>query len=549
MSIEQPTLVVEDLSVEILGHGHPVTGVSFEVGRGEMVGIVGESGSGKSMTLRSMSGLLPFGVRAQVAGSVTVAGTEVIGASGEPRRHQRVGGRAAFGYVFQEPLAALNPGFTIRRHLLEAMRPHGMLGSRGDRHERLVAALDEVRLPDPERVLRSHPHELSGGMRQRVVIALALLGRPHVLLADEPTTALDVTVAAEVLDLVQALQKSHALATVLVSHDLSLVAERCDRVIVMRAGEIVESASAQDIMRSPQHPYTQALLAATVDPFDPTLSRTQPDGEASTVLLSAEHLSVSYSRRRRGTEPVNAVDDVDVRVAAGEVLGVVGESGSGKSSLAKALAGMQSTSAGAVRLGERVVTTTHRDRSWLTGDVQMVFQDPYSSLNPRMTVQTAIQRALAIHQPALDRLGRTRAVHDLLDDVGLPQTFESRFPHELSGGQRQRVVVARALAAAPRVLLADEPTSALDVSVQAQILDLLRALVDERGLGMLLITHDFAAVRAIADRVIVMHKGRIVEAADVDALITSPQHPYTRRLLESVPSASRAGRLEDQEAS
>jgi len=534
------TLRVADLRVDLASGAQPVKGVSFDVRQGEMLGIVGESGSGKSMTLRAMSGLLPHGVRATVTGSVTVAGTELATASGLPPHHPRVGDRAAFGYVFQEPLAALNPGFTIRRHLLEALRAHGRLGDRSDRHDRLVAALADVRLPEPERVLRSHPHELSGGMRQRVVIALALIGRPHVLLADEPTTALDVTVAAEVLDLVQTLQREHSLTSVLVSHDLSLVAQRCDRVLVMYGGEIVESGAAADLMTSPQHPYTQRLLEATVDPFDPELRRTpDPEVESRAPLMTAGGVTVTYPARRRRQDPVVAVDGVDVAVRAGEVVAVVGESGSGKSSLAKALAGMQPVDDGDVRLGGRTVTTDRRDRTWLTGEVQMVFQDPYSALNPRMPVGTAIQRSLAIHQPALDAASRREEARRLLDDVGLPRSFEDRYPVELSGGQRQRVVVARALAAQPRVLLADEPTSALDVSVQAQLLALLRDLVDRRDLGMLLITHDFAAVRAIADRVVVMSRGRIVEAAPIDDLITTPTDPYTRRLLDAVPSARR----------
>lgn len=541
-----PLLRVDDLRVAIDGAGVPVRGVSFEVRSGEMLGIVGESGSGKSMTLRAISGLLPFGIDATVTGSAMVADSELLGARAR-RGRPIVDGRPAFGYVFQEPLAALNPGFTIRTHLYEAMRANGIRGSRKEMTDRIVAALDEVRLPDPAALLGKYPHELSGGMRQRVVIALALIGDPHVLLADEPTTALDVTVAAEVLDLVQTLQRTRSLATVLVSHDLSLIAERCGRVVVMKSGELVESGDADALLAQPQHPYTQLLLQATVDPFQPSpyigVPGVAPSVAASSggddALLRANDVTVRYGSPRRPAAQTVAVDGIDIAVGQGEVVGVVGESGSGKSSLIKAIAGMESMQQGSVAL-EGIPLEDDRDRARLTGNVQVVFQDPYSSLNPRMPIDVAVGRAVAIHESGLSRAERMTRTAQLLTDVGISPELHRRFPRELSGGQRQRVVIARALAASPRVLLADEPTSALDVSVQAQILMLLRRLVEERGIGIILITHDFAAVRAVADRVVVMQQGRIVEAAETDQLISAPQHPYTQRLLASVPSSSRA---------
>lgn len=614
-------LTVESLTVELLGRGYPVRDVAFEVGASKMLGIVGESGSGKSMTLRAIAGLLPHGVPSRVSGRAVVNGHDRLGDLSAGRVAERTP-RPTFGYVFQEPLAALNPGFTVRRHMTEVLRVTDPDLGGSDRHRRMLDALEEVRLPEPERVLRSYPHQLSGGMRQRVVIALALTGRPHVLLADEPTTALDVTVSSEILDLIEDLQRSHDLATVLVSHDLNLIAERCDTVSVMYAGRVVEQGSVNQISTAPAHPYTRALWRATVDPFAPPrvggaipgepprlgnespgcafaprcshatdICRNEtpalalvevevevggrhetgdrqrhraacwhwrhvierdlveeqplrmiPEPEGATAALEATGITVRYGRGD-SSNAVVAVDEVDLRVEPGEIVGIVGESGSGKSSLLRALAGMIPRAAGTVRV-DGVEIDEDTDRRWLTGRVQMIFQDPYSSLNPRMSVGSAVDRALRLHRDDVPKPERSRVVGDLLQSVGLPASFASRYPRELSGGQRQRVAVARALACRPRVLLADEPTSALDVSVQAQIIDLLADLVSKSDLAMVMITHDFAAVRAIAGRVMVMYQGRIVEAGPTDALISAPSDPYTRRLLAAVPNPSGVPRYE-----
>ena len=600
-------LEVRDLSIRFVDRDPVVRDVSFGVRAGEMLGLVGESGSGKTMSLLAILGLVD--PRAQVSGEIWFGGDRVSG--GESLRRLR--GRHV-ALVFQDPLSALNPSFTIGWQIEESLRLQRPDLSGAERRRRVYEVMDEVGLPQPRRLAGLFPHEFSGGMRQRALLALALAGDPEVLLADEPTTALDVTLAAEILDLLDGLRRLRTLGVILVSHDLNLVASRCDRVVVMYAGVVVETARAASIFSTPAHPYTRALLRATVDPFvdavlppgsaaDPLdalpgvvgcpfalrcpysaeVCRTEllslaavgaddepsfllppavrhpnrvignspagqslPQAHSGTAVLAARGVSVAYrtiepGRFRSVSRTFDAVADVTLEIEAGERVAVVGESGSGKSTLGRALVGLQPIRKGRIEFsGREVRLTDRRAVADLRRHVQIVFQDPYSSLNPRMSVGTALDRVFRITTD-LGQRDRTRLVLELLESVGLSISLSGRYPHQLSGGQRQRVAIARALAGGPSVLVADEPTSSLDVSVQAQILSLLDRIVRERHLAVIFVTHDFGVVRAMAERVAVMHLGKIVEEGPVGSVIADPRHPYTRALLSAVPSPSRRG--------
>ena len=541
-----PLLEVQHLDVAFpRGHGWlpVVRDVSLTIRRGETLGLVGESGSGKTLTALSVLRLVP--PQARVQGSIRLDGEDLL-ALPETALRQVRGGR--IGVVFQEPMTSLNPTYTIGFQIAEAVRAHRR-ASRREALDEAVRLLDMVALPDARRRLRDYPHQLSGGQRQRVMIAMALASRPDLLLADEPTTALDVTLQAQILELLQRLQRELGLAVLLITHDLAVVAETCDRVAVMSDGQLVEEADAADLFRAPAHPYTQALLAAVPRlgrvPARGALPPAGDTGERGEALVEIQRLRKEYPVRRglfqRRLGTVRALDGVDLDVRRGECLALVGESGSGKTTLGRCMVRLVEPTSGRVRFdGEDLTALAPRGLRRRRRRFQMVFQDPYGSLDPRQRVGEIVAEPLAVHgvqgrQERRHRRQRRQRVEELLDQVGLPAVMAERFPHELSGGQRQRVGIARALAPGPDLLVADEPISALDVTVRAQILDLLAGLRQRLGLTLVLIAHDLAAVEQVADRVAVMYLGRVVELGSREAVFARPLHPYTASLLSAVP--------------
>ncbi len=543
-------LDIRDLTLDLPNGTRLLHGISLSVAAGETVGLVGESGSGKSLTARTVLGLLPD--RATTAGTVVLDGTDVLAAPGAQLRQLR---RRGAGMIFQDPRAGINPMRTIGDHLTESLRlAEGW--SAADARARALELLGAVRLPRPEDHLRQFPHEFSGGMLQRVMIAGALTTSPQLLVCDEPTTALDVTTQAEIIGVLTEQRASRGMGMLFITHDLNLAASLCDRVYVMSGGQVVEQGRAHDVLRDPQADYTRRLVAAT-----PTLAGAAPgavaehsvggsagragarhpfDGgspESSTVVPMLQATGVSKTYLRRGKDPVRAVVDATVEVPRGGALGVVGESGSGKSTLARMIVGLEGTDAGDIRIDGRERTAAQRGRAERIAharSVQMVFQDPYLSLDPRITAGRAIEDALRLHTRLSPGEARTRVL-SLLEQVGLGEKHAAARPRTLSGGQRQRVAIARALAIEPDVLVMDEATSALDVSVQAQVLDLVDRIRRERGLTVLFISHDLAVVRRVCEQTVVMRRGEIVERGDTAALLASPQHEYTRLLIDSVP--------------
>jgi peptide/nickel transport system ATP-binding protein len=541
-----PVLEIRDLRVRFdleAGTTRPVDGVGFTIGRGETVGIVGESGAGKSMTAMSILGLLPAPGVPDAGSSIrytSEAGeeTELVGAGAERLRRIR-GDRIAM--IFQEPMSSLNPVQRVGAQIDEALRLH--LGMRGaEARARSVELLREVGIPRPEERYASYPHELSGGMRQRVMIAMALACEPDLLIADEPTTALDVTIQAQILDLLKSLQERHGMAVLLVTHDLAVVAEVCDRVLVMYDGEIVEAGRVADVFERPRHEYTKSLLSLIPRGEGGRESRVDPAVEP---LLEVRGLVTTFPGPGRSKEPIRAVDGVDFEVRRGETLALVGESGSGKTTTGRSVLRLVEPTEGSVRFdGIDVRALGVEELRAFRRRAQIVFQDPYGSLNPRLTVGSMLDEVLKVHRLAGDAAGRRARVESLLDRVGLEPGMASRFPHEFSGGQRQRLGIARALAVEPELIVLDEPVSALDVSIQAQIVRLLGELQEERGLAYLFISHDLSLVESISDRVAVMFEGRVVETGSTRQIYTSPRHPYTRALLASIP-----GRRGPEEAS
>ncbi|AXI76314.1 dipeptide ABC transporter ATP-binding protein [Peterkaempfera bronchialis] len=589
-----------------------VDGLTFSLAPGETLGIVGESGSGKSTTALALMGMLPAPGRI-TAGSVLLEGTELTAASPEELRAVR-GNR--IGMVFQDPLAALNPVLSVEQHLDEAMRAHGR-GDRRSRRARAAELLDLVGIPDPARRLKDHPHQFSGGMRQRVMIALALANEPAVLLADEPTTALDATVQDQILRLLDRLNRETGTAVVLITHNLGVVARSCRRTMVMYGGRIVEDGPTAEVLAAPRHPYTAGLLSAVprldtpsgtrlhgipgsppdlalalpgcafaarcplaedrcrtqappllpgadghrtacwsagdarigtgtppVPAAAPAARLPQPGPEAPETLLDVRDLRKTFPGGGRigRRSPVVALDGVSLSLRAGETLGIVGESGSGKSTLARTLVQVHPATSGSVRFRGREVGRARGEAlRTLRREVQLVFQDPYSSLNPRMTVGDIVAEPLIAHGVG-DRAERARRVAALLEQVGLDPAVAGRSPRAFSGGQRQRVGIARALAPEPSVLICDEPVSALDVSVQAQVVNLLMDLQRDLGLALLFIAHDLAVVRQVSHRIAVMHRGRVVETGDADRVCSAPEDPYTRTLLAAVPTLGAAPR-------
>ena len=543
-----PMLSLDRLSVTFQTDGDPVRAVrevSFEVAPGEIVAIVGESGSGKSVSSRALLGLLPG--TATVQGSARLDGTELIGLRGEPMRRIR-GNRIAM--IFQEPATSLDPVRTVGWQVVEALRSHRSLSRRAAR-ARAVELLDLVGIPDPARRAHSYPHQLSGGQKQRVMIAIAIACEPEVIIADEPTTALDVTVQAAILELLRDLRDRLGTAIVLITHNMGVVADLADRVVVMYRGQVVEQGTAAQIFAAPAHPYTQRLLAAV-----PHLGqgRSHVDAQAPapasgtlTPALAVRDLVVEFPGRL-GSPRVRAVDGVSLTIEPGRVLGLVGESGSGKTTVGRAVVGLVPAAAGAIEVfGTDLRTTSPATLRALRRRFGFVFQDPAASLNPRASVGACISEPLSVHAVG-DDASRHRRVAELLEAVELPAAYATRYPHELSGGQRQRVSLARALVLAPDLLIADEPTSALDVSVQATVLALFQRLQAEMGFACLFISHDLAVIDLVADEVAVMSEGKLVEIGSTAEVLRAPAHPYTRALLAAVPVPDPAEQRERRRA-
>ncbi|MDP9790555.1 ABC transporter ATP-binding protein [Agrobacterium tumefaciens] len=506
-----------------------VKDISFQLYRGETIAIVGESGSGKSVTARTVMGLLTKRATISKSAVVRFNGEDILKFSSRQRRALR-GNRISM--IFQEPMSSLNPIYTIGSQIVEAIRVHSKL-SRKEAEARALDLLRQVQIPEPEARLKQYPHQLSGGQRQRVMIAMALSNDPDVLIADEPTTALDVTVQAQILNLIRDLQKKRGMAVVLITHDLTIVKQFSDYVYVMQHGEMREHNTTEQLFAAPQHPYTKRLLASEPQ------GTAKPLPENSGVLLTASGVRVSFMMRYGGLfkpelKELIAVDSLGLTLNRHETLGLVGESGSGKTTFGQSLLRLNEPVGGEVIFdGDRVDGRSRAEMRPLRSRMQIVFQDPFASLNPRMTIGQIIEEGLIINGLGRTKTERLDRVRDALEAAGMPGNILSRFPHEFSGGQRQRIAIARAVALEPEFILLDEPTSALDLSVQAQIIDLLRKLQDERGLSYLFISHDLKVVRALCHRVIVMQRGQIVEQGPVEDVLTNPNTEYTQRLVRA----------------
>ncbi|MGO1561555.1 Dipeptide transport ATP-binding protein DppD (TC 3.A.1.5.2) [Actinomycetales bacterium JB111] len=558
---KDPILTVEDLSVEFFVDGEWVVAadkLNYQVRPGEILAIVGESGSGKSQSSMSLVGLLPPNGR--TSGSALLEGTQLVGLRGQRLRNVR-GDRIAM--IFQEPMTALNPVYTVGFQIVEALRTHQKMLPKAAKR-RAIELLEMVDMPEPARRFSSYPHQLSGGQRQRAMIAQALACSPRLLIADEPTTALDVTVQAEILKLMRDLREDIDSGIILITHDMGVVADMADSIIVMRDGNVVERGTVTDIFHRPQHPYTMQLLASVPhlgvhSAPEEAFSGEQADGSAAvngpalsvsdreaapapggtepstaTSVVRATDMVLEYPKR--GRQPAfTAAKDITLDIKPGEVVGLVGESGSGKTTIGRAIVGLLPVKSGSLTIdGIEMKGSTRKDLRPLRSKVGIVFQDPGSSLNPRLPIGESIGEPLLLHTE-LSRSERNTRVEDLLDRVELPRAMRNRYPHELSGGQRQRVGIARALALEPKVLVADEPTSALDVSVQARVLELFKELQAEAGFASLFISHDLAVVEMLSDRIAVMSKGELVEVGMAGQIINDPQDPYTQRLIAAVP--------------
>jgi len=526
-----PVLEVTDLNVDFGVDGYWVPAarhVSYTIAAGEVLAIVGESGSGKSVSSMSLLGLLPKNSR--VSGSAKLAGRELIGM--KPRDMQEIRGNQ-ISMIFQEPMTALNPVLTVGFQIVETLRQHFGV-SPAEAKARAIELLTLVELPDPVKAFDSYPHQLSGGQRQRAMIAQSLSCDPLLLVADEPTTALDVTVQAEILELMRKLQDRLGSAILLITHDMGVVADMADRIVVMRQGDIVETGTVAGVFADPQHPYTKALLSAVPRITTEDLQSPEAATPTTPVVVSFDDVAIEYPKRGR-VPAFRAADHIDLKIYQGEVLGLVGESGSGKTTIGRATIGLLPIHSGRLEVAGMDISHANREQLHaLHHEVGIVFQDPSSSLNPRMTIGDSIAEPILLSEK-IKGASLDKRVRALLDSVRLPREYASRYPHELSGGQKQRVGIARALALNPKVLVADEPTSALDVSVQATVLELLKELQRERGFACLFISHDLAVIDELADRIAVMRHGALVEVGTRDQILRRPQQAYTKRLLAAVP--------------
>jgi microcin C transport system ATP-binding protein len=525
-----PLLELDHLRVTF-GDTVAVKDVTLAIQRGERVALVGESGSGKSVTALSILRLLSD---AEVSGAIRFNGEDLLAKSEREMRGLR---GSAIAMIFQEPMTALNPLYTVGEQIAETIVVHDGVPAKEAR-KRAVALLARTGITEPGKRVNSYPHQLSGGQRQRAMIAMALACRPRLLLADEPTTALDVTIRAQIVELLLELQRDEAekrgMAVLLITHDLNLVRHFAQRIAVMERGVLVESGPVEQVFTSPQHPYTQRLLQSRPE------RAVVPVLPISPVLLEARDVSVEFKTKLPGfagwfrSGRFRAVAEASVSVRQGETLGIVGESGSGKSTLAMALLGLQRTAHGEIEFqGRALASYRGREQTALRSNMQVVFQDPFSSLSPRQTIERIVGEGLALHRPQLDAEARRDKVISVLREVGLDRTVLYRYPHEFSGGQRQRIAIARALVLEPRILILDEPTSALDVSIQQQVLKLLAELQHKYNLGFVFISHDLAVIGAMAHRVAVMQNGSIVETGEVEKIFATPAHPYTRKLLKA----------------
>lgn len=553
-------LEVKDLTVSFDGR-KVVDGVSYTLRRGRTMGIVGESGSGKSVSTMAIMGLLPTGKHCQVGGSIRFfgngdGGEELVGKNEDEMRSFR-GNRIAM--IFQEPMTSLNPVQKCGAQVVEMLQLHEHVDY-DEARRRTLELFNEVLLPRPEQIFDSYPHEISGGQKQRVMIAMALINHPDIVIADEPTTALDVTVQKAILQLLRQLQQKHDIAVIFITHDLGVIAQVADEIVVMYHGKIVEQGEAYPILHAPQHPYTKGLLACrpplqgrpkrlpTVEDFmqgdhRSAIEERQKSGgdrEKETPLLSVRHLDVTYTLEKsifgKPLKQLKAVDDISFDVYRGETLGLVGESGCGKTTLGRALLRLVEQSSGQVVFdGRRLDSLSRSEMRQLRRRMQIIFQDPYSSLNPRLTVGQTLMEPLVSHRLLSDNNARRTKVLDLMERVGLSPDWIDRYPHEFSGGQRQRICIARALVLNPELVICDESVSALDVSVQAQVLNLLNELKEQFNYTYIFISHDLSVVHFLSDRIMVMRQGRLVELDDADRLFQHPTDNYTKTLLDAIP--------------
>ena len=523
-------LEVKDLGVDFWVEGEWVPAaknLSYEIAAGEVLAIVGESGSGKSASSMALLGLTPQNGR--VFGSVKLAGEELITATSMRLRELRGSGIAV---IFQEPMTALNPVYTIGFQIMETLKVHFSTTNEKAK-QRAIELLTMVDLPDPEKAFNSYPHQLSGGQRQRAMIAQAISCDPKLLIADEPTTALDVTIQAEILDLLRDLHKRLNSAILLITHDMGVVADLADRVLVMKDGVMVEQGSSRQIYKSPQQVYTQQLLAAVPNLGRGAAAAAKPASKAD-LVLSLKDVNIEYPKRGR-VPAFLAAKNINLEIAKGEVVGLVGESGSGKTTVGRAAVGLLPVKSGSLIVaGKDISNTKKSELRQLRSKLGIVFQDPGSSLNPRWSISQSIAEPLVLSKQ-FSKDQANKRIDELLDQVQLPISYRNRYPHELSGGQRQRVGIARALALSPEFLVADEPTSALDVSVQARVLELLKELQKDLGFACLFVSHDLAVVDFLADRIAVMNHGEIVEQGDKNQILRNPQQDYTKRLIAAVP--------------
>ncbi len=532
MEIVESILKVDNLHISFQSKEEEfdaVRGVSFEVKKGETLGIVGESGSGKSVTARSIMRLLPSPPSYMKEGEITFLGENL--AEKTEKEMESIRGRD-IGMIFQDPMTSLNPTIRIGNQIAESLMKHQDL-SREQAKKEAIDILKQVGIRNSEERYSQYPHEFSGGMRQRVMIAIALACRPTLLIADEPTTALDVTIQKQILNVMKHMQERFGTSIILITHDLGVVAGMCDSVVVMKEGEIVERGTTEEIFASPRHPYTKKLLNALPRLDEPKKSKKDPSPDKP-PLLDVSSLRQHFDLGKGHT--LKAVDDISFFIREGETLGLVGESGSGKSTTGRAILRLNEPTGGVVTYeGMSVNGMTKREMKAMRRHMQMIFQDPYASLNPRFKVMDIIGQALDIHGLCKTKQDRKRRVEELLEMVGLQASHAKRYPHEFSGGQRQRIGIARALAVEPKFIVCDEPLSALDVSIQAQIVELLQDLQKRLGLTYLFIAHDLSMVKHISDRVAVMYAGKIVELAESEELYANPQHPYTKSLLSAIP--------------